>query len=296
MKKILGIILACGFVCALSISAHASLTDGLVAYYPFNGNANDESGNGNDGTVYGATLSTDRFDETGKAYYFDGSNDYIRIENSPDFSFNNQSFSISVWTKFQNTSWVWLVDFPGQTQYSYYGWKPMMEFYLQGIEGFGDIAFHMVDPDAQHFRTKCTDCAPDMYDGEWHQYSVTYNSETNTAKLYFDGDFVVSNSSSQHVNEFENWQCIYIGRSSYLGRYLKGYLDELSIYNRVLSDTEICQLSGRSDCGGYSAPANTIAASYGKRSLVGSGTFNALTLLLIPVGAVLALRILRRKR
>jgi hypothetical protein len=38
-------------------SAHADLTTGLVAYYPFNGNANDASGNGNNGTVYGATLT-----------------------------------------------------------------------------------------------------------------------------------------------------------------------------------------------------------------------------------------------
>jgi len=48
------------------------LKDGLVAYYPFNGNANDESGNGNNGTVYGATLTTDRFGNTNKAYSFDG--------------------------------------------------------------------------------------------------------------------------------------------------------------------------------------------------------------------------------
>ena len=53
-----------------------SLNNGLVAYYPFNGNANDESGNGNDGTVNGATLTTDRFGNTDQAYSFDG-NDYI---------------------------------------------------------------------------------------------------------------------------------------------------------------------------------------------------------------------------
>jgi hypothetical protein len=57
--------------------AHAGLSDGLVAYYPFNGNANDESGNGNNGTVNGATLSADRFGQTGKAYSFDGVDDNI---------------------------------------------------------------------------------------------------------------------------------------------------------------------------------------------------------------------------
>jgi hypothetical protein len=54
------------------------LESGLVAYYPFNGNANDESGNGNDGTVNGATLVEDRFGETDKAYNFDG-DDYIKV-------------------------------------------------------------------------------------------------------------------------------------------------------------------------------------------------------------------------
>jgi hypothetical protein len=65
-------------VCIItSILAHTKeaftdLKDGLVAHYPFNGNANDESGNGNNGTVNGATLTTDRFGNMNKAYSFDG--------------------------------------------------------------------------------------------------------------------------------------------------------------------------------------------------------------------------------
>ncbi len=50
---------------------------GLVAYYPFNGNAEDESGNGNDGEVKGATLAKDRYGVEGKAYRFDGVKDFI---------------------------------------------------------------------------------------------------------------------------------------------------------------------------------------------------------------------------
>ena len=53
----------------------ANLQQGLVAYYPFNGNANDESGNGNNGTVNGATLASDRFGNVGSAYSFDGVSD-----------------------------------------------------------------------------------------------------------------------------------------------------------------------------------------------------------------------------
>ena len=50
----------------------ADLNAGLVAYYPFNGNAQDMSGNGNHGTVRGAMLTTDRFGNTQSAYSFDG--------------------------------------------------------------------------------------------------------------------------------------------------------------------------------------------------------------------------------
>jgi len=59
--------------------ANADLDDGLVAYYPFDGDATDSSGNGHDGTVYGATLVVDRNGQANGAYSFDGQNDYIKI-------------------------------------------------------------------------------------------------------------------------------------------------------------------------------------------------------------------------
>ncbi|MFM8685494.1 MAG: hypothetical protein ACKODJ_02965, partial [Bacteroidota bacterium] len=55
---------------------HGSLRNGLVGYWPFIGNANDESGNGNHGIVNGATLTSDRFGNQNSAYDFDG-NDFI---------------------------------------------------------------------------------------------------------------------------------------------------------------------------------------------------------------------------
>ena len=58
-------------------SAQVNPDSCLVAYYPFNGNANDESGNGNNGTVNGAILSADRFGVANNAYSFDGVNDFF---------------------------------------------------------------------------------------------------------------------------------------------------------------------------------------------------------------------------
>ncbi len=57
-------------------------TDGLVGWWPFNGNANDESGNGNDGTVIGATLTTDRFGNTNSAYFFNYYQEIVTTFNS----------------------------------------------------------------------------------------------------------------------------------------------------------------------------------------------------------------------
>ena len=70
-------------------------TNGLVGWWPFNGNANDISGNGNNGTVYGATLTNDRNGNLNSAYDLDGSNDYIQI---PTSNFTNDSgFTFSIW-------------------------------------------------------------------------------------------------------------------------------------------------------------------------------------------------------
>jgi len=73
------------FLSILFISgiSYADNADGLVAYYPFDGNANDESGNGNDGTVVGPSLTKDRQGRENSAYDFD-QNEFIRIPSSWD--------------------------------------------------------------------------------------------------------------------------------------------------------------------------------------------------------------------
>ncbi len=71
-----------------------------MAYYPFNGNADDESGNENHGTVYGATLTEDRFGNADSAYYFDGTNDYIEIPSVNPTS----AITVSAWVKSVSSS------------------------------------------------------------------------------------------------------------------------------------------------------------------------------------------------
>ena len=71
-------------------------TQGLVAYYPFNGNANDQSANGNNGTVNGATLAMNRFGVPNQAYYFNG-NAGITIPDSPSLEVNGSAVTLAAW-------------------------------------------------------------------------------------------------------------------------------------------------------------------------------------------------------
>ena len=104
MKKIIPIlvlILAIGFN---SYTQTVDLQRGLVAYYPFNGNANDESGNGNNGTVYGASLTKDRWGNPNAAYEFDGNSNYIIIHSSAK-PIGDNSFTLSLWVYITSSSW-----------------------------------------------------------------------------------------------------------------------------------------------------------------------------------------------
>jgi len=90
-----GSLLIVGLGLAANGYSQAFLTNGLVAYYPFNGNANDASGSGHNGTVYGATLTTDRFGNPNGAYYFDGSSAYITAPLSNTVF--GGDFTVSIW-------------------------------------------------------------------------------------------------------------------------------------------------------------------------------------------------------
>jgi len=76
---------------------YVNLKQGLMAYYPFNGNANDESGNNNNGTINGAILTKDRFLKNNKAFRFENGAS-VTVPHNPSFGFtSNSSFSVSIW-------------------------------------------------------------------------------------------------------------------------------------------------------------------------------------------------------
>ena len=108
----------------------ADLSDGLIAYYPFSGNANDASGNGHNGTVHGATLTTDRFGNPSSAYSFDGLKDYVRVPDDPQLDGMN-ALTLSVWVKIDS------VDHPEAevlNKYFHYSDTRFDDSYNMGID------------------------------------------------------------------------------------------------------------------------------------------------------------------
>ena len=100
MKRLLLIITIC--ISSVSFGQVPSYvpSDGLVGWWPFNGNANDESLNGNNGTVSGPALTDDRFGNPNSAYDFDGISDQISVSNNPSLNFeSSNSFTLSYWIK-----------------------------------------------------------------------------------------------------------------------------------------------------------------------------------------------------
>jgi len=77
------------------ITVPSTISDDLIAYYPFTGNANDVSGNNYNGISYGAVLTTDRFGKANSAYSFDGITSYIDVNNTFfDNGWANMTFSV----------------------------------------------------------------------------------------------------------------------------------------------------------------------------------------------------------
>ncbi len=204
--------------------AQDDLTNGLVAYYPFNGDASDESGNGNDGTVYGATLVPNRFGNPNRAYSFNGVGNYINCGNNP--SLNLSTFSISYWVNSDHvpgTGSVSDIICKGGNYSS--SWdnitnpNPGVSF-SDGTTGYAAI------PTSAFSANK------------WYHIVGTYNKDTLT--IYVNG---ISNSTVfTSQNPQTNTVPLCIGAGSTSSDFFRGSIDDLRIYNRALAPSEITKL------------------------------------------------------
>ncbi len=199
-------------------------TNGLVAWYPFNGNANDASGNGNNGSNNGATLSTDRFGNSNSAYSFDGINDYIQVNHSSSLTPNNQ-ISISTWINSQSTSGARHILFKGAPNP-----PPYLGYYVRLFDGLVSIWFGQ---SAQPIQTNVSIAA-----SQWSHIVVTFDG--TIYKVYLNG--VLGQSGSASYN-FSNTSDLAVGKhGTQNAGYFHGTIDDIRIYNRTLSETEVQQL------------------------------------------------------
>lgn len=201
----------------------------LVAYYPFNGNANDESGNGNPGIVNGATLASDRFGKADEAYYFDGSTDYILIPNNPNINIDaGRSFSISYWIKHDasNVGKYMISKYNGSI-----GAEPS---YALGTGTYGDSYswFEFTAGNGKENRGNI-----DLNDNEWHNITTVFKSG-ESINIYIDGELDKTENIT-HTGSIVNTRNLTIGCGANIAQFYKGYIDDIKIYNYALSNVEI---------------------------------------------------------
>ncbi|GEM_PF-3704299 len=216
---------------------------GLVAYYPFNGNANDESGNGNNGTVNGATLDSNRFSEDQKAYGFNGTDNSIEVPHSSSFLFNStKQFTMAAWIKIRNYNHQAIAFKGGAVNPPGYfcEWAVV-------IEPDHTLRFK-VNANADNTSYSYLSSSPTLQLNKWSQVVAMWDGTANIMALYLDGQVVGSTAAIDSVVSMPD-------RPLYLGFVgdgpFDGELDDIRIYNRALSATKIDSLYHE---GGWAAP------------------------------------------
>jgi hypothetical protein len=234
-------------------------TNGLVGWWPFNGNANDESGNGNNGSFTGPScigcgnvtaspvVTSDRFSTSNSAYQFSDLFDLINIPNSSSLQVSNQ-FSISIWLNPNLGS---------------YGQGPSYLTLLQKWGGTGSGASYMVALTPNGIPVLYTNNAISTTSlvglnpislNDWTL--ITFSFQNGISNLYINGVF--SNSASNLVNPAIENSAIQIARNlnqftNYAGDAFSGKIDDIGIWNRALSECEIQDL--------YNSQINSIVGS-----------------------------------
>ncbi len=220
-------------------TAFAGIDDGLVGNWPFNGNANDETGNGHNGTVYGASLTTDRFGNSNSAYNFDGVNDYINISDSPDLDFGpGDSFTLCTWVQYTTSDDVRINQKFGKYSYNGYGMFVNSDDYTIGTVSFRTWS---ANPSHTWYDVKRTHHDGNYNDGEWH--FVTGVRDQSTGKMYLYVDSIKRDEVTEGIRDLRNTNYLRIGTYwDAKGRFFEGKIDDTRLYNRALTGPEIMEL------------------------------------------------------
>ncbi len=215
--------------CCFSCTTPAAINGSLVACYPFNGNANDESGNNNHGTTVGATLTTDRNGAPNKAMYFNGSS-YINVPNSVSLQSPSTAITLSTWIYIN--SWY----FTGGTNYAPVLCKSASASSTQYRFTITQTSMDLIFAGNQTI----TYTASSFSLNTW--YHVVATSVSGVVKFYINGSLVLG-ASATGTFPANSTVALDIGRDlAGSTDFFTGKIDDIRIYNRALAASEIGEL------------------------------------------------------
>jgi Concanavalin A-like lectin/glucanases superfamily len=211
-----------------------TLINGLIGYYNFNNNVTDQSGNGNDGALFGGYYDTELGGNG--TYNFNGNGDYIMVNNSPSIN-PSEAISISLWFK--------PVDFYG-SGYDAIVLKPFTSHvapyyqYILGLEGSHGLCNYnfAFSTNVNGVNTGIHTDANTWSQGYWYHVVGMYDGQT--LKLYVNG---ILKASLQAVGSMSIYNTdLFFAKQSNIDSTTPGTLDNVRIYNRALSEKEVLEL------------------------------------------------------
>ena len=224
----------CGWVMSsnavLTVLPCASVSSGMVSWWSGEGNANDIVGDNSGMLVGGVGFEAG---EVGQAFSFDGSSGYVSIPDSPSLDSLTTSITIEFWMQAGQTNvnadWAGLVT------------KGNSSWQLTATSGANTVYWGL-SSDVDFFDVTGT---RNVNDGQWHHVAATYDG-TNMF-LYVDGTLDVSQPATGLIDQTGDPVCIGANSQAYVpdcdcnetGYFFNGLIDEVSIYNRALSTSEI---------------------------------------------------------
>lgn len=209
--------------------------NGLVAWYPLNGNANDYSGNGNHGTLIGGLIWTENIKGTSNSSaYFNGTDSYITVPNSNSIQLATNELTFSLWFKGETTILGPLAFFSKNDKTN------EIPQYSLNLNPLTSLRFGVTNQ--SNTLAYDTYSYPFVYNS-WYYLALTWDG--SSTKLYVNGNLIKTQTFSQSM-KVDNHP-LEIGRDTGgLIDYYKGIIDDIRIYNRSLSFEEINQLYNES--------------------------------------------------
>jgi len=210
-------------------TTNVDVTTGLIAFYPFNGNANDASGNGNNGS-YTGTLINDRLGNSNSAISLNGINNMITLPGNNGY--NTDTFTVNFWT-YANS-----YNIHQQVQYGVIGSSGRFSLKWDNT-GISYIPMTCAGGWASSGNT--TNLSG-VQTGQWQM--LTYVIQGSTTKFYLNGNFIQTINTASNLTCFNSNMNLYFGGDILGGaiEYYNGRFDDIRIYNRALNQSEISYL------------------------------------------------------